>query len=79
MLHNDQKFLVKKFEKYFQIDNLIDRRGYRSHFLHQIVATSLNLQNKKQGFSQFYPLALYCEKSLKTHELDSIQLDSTHH
>ena len=33
------KFLDKKFEKYFQMDNLIDRRGYRSQFLHQIVAT----------------------------------------
>ena len=32
------KFLVKKFEKYFQMENLIDRRDYKSHFLHQIVA-----------------------------------------
>ena len=56
------KFLVKKFEKYFQMENLIDRRDYKSHFLHQIVATPQNLQNKKQGFSQFYTLALYCEK-----------------
>ena len=44
------------------MDNTIDRMGYRSHFLHQGVATPKNLQNKKQGFSQFYPLALYCEK-----------------
>ena len=33
------KFMSKIFEKYFQMDNLIDRMGYRSHFLHQIVAT----------------------------------------
>ena len=33
------KFTSKIFEKYFQMDNLIDRRGYRSQFLHQIVAT----------------------------------------
>jgi hypothetical protein len=33
------KFLSKMFEKYFQINNFIDRKGYRSHFLHQIVAT----------------------------------------
>ena len=32
------KFLDKKFEKYFQMDNLNDRMGYRSQFLHQIVA-----------------------------------------
>ena len=47
------------------MDNLIDRRGYRSHFLHQIVTTPEKLQNKKQGFSQFYSLALYCEKLQK--------------
>ena len=35
------KVLVKKCEKYFQMDNYLlkDRRGYRSRFLHQIVAT----------------------------------------
>ena len=26
------KFLVKISEKYFQMDNVIDRRGYRSFF-----------------------------------------------
>ena len=44
------------------MDNLIDKWDCRSHFLHQNVATPEKLQNKKQGFSQFYPLALYCEK-----------------
>ena len=34
-----EKFMVKIFEKYFLMDSFIDRRGYRSHFLHQIVAT----------------------------------------
>jgi hypothetical protein len=34
------------------MDNLIDRRD---HFLHQIVATPKNIQNKKQGFSQSSP------------------------
>ena len=33
------KFMSKIFEKYFQMDNLIDRMGYRSHFLQQIFAT----------------------------------------
>ena len=33
------KVLFKKCEKYFQMDDLIDRRGYRSQFLLQIVAT----------------------------------------
>ena len=33
------KILVKIFEKYFLMDSFIDRRGYRSHFLDQIVAT----------------------------------------
>ena len=33
------RFMNKIFEKYFQMDNLIDRMGYRSHFLHQIVTT----------------------------------------
>ena len=33
------KIQGKVFGKYFQLDKLIDRRGYKSHFLHQIVAT----------------------------------------
>ena len=33
----------KSFEEYFQMENLINRMGYRSHFLHQIVATPQNL------------------------------------
>ena len=37
------KFMSKCFEKYFQMDNLIDRMGYRSNFLHQIVVTPQNL------------------------------------
>ena len=41
-------FMSKIFEKYFQMDNLIDRMGYRSHFLHQIVATPQNLSHKRR-------------------------------
>ena len=37
------KFMSKIFEKFFQMDSLIDRMGYRSHFLHQIVVTPQNL------------------------------------
>ena len=33
------KFLTKIFEKYFQMNNFIERRSFRSKFLHQIVAT----------------------------------------
>ena len=33
------KFLSKIFEKYFLVDNFINKRGYRCHFLHQIVDT----------------------------------------
>ena len=44
------------------MENFINRSGYSSHFLYQIVATPQNLQNKKKGFSQFNPLALYSEK-----------------
>ena len=29
---------VKIFENYFLMDSFIDKRGYISHFLHQIVA-----------------------------------------
>jgi hypothetical protein len=47
------------------MDNLIDRMGYRSHFLHQIVAKPQNLGHQKQGCSLFYTLALYCEKTAK--------------
>ena len=51
------KLLSKLVEKYFRMDNFIDLRGYRSHYLHQIVPKQENLQNKRQGF-----LALHCEK-----------------
>ena len=30
-------FMSRIFEKYFQMDNLIDRMSYRSHFLQQIL------------------------------------------
>ena len=30
-------------KQYFQMDNLIDRMGFRSHFLHQMVAKSQNI------------------------------------
>ena len=33
------KFWSKSFEKYFQMDNFIERRGYRNHVLQQIAAT----------------------------------------
>ena len=48
------KFSSKNFEKYFQMDNFIYRRGHRSHFFHQIVA--MYIQNKRHGCSLFYPL-----------------------
>jgi hypothetical protein len=35
--------MSKVFEKYFQMDNLIDEMGYGYNFLHQIVATPQNL------------------------------------
>jgi hypothetical protein len=60
--------------------NFINRRSIRSHFLHQTVATAKYLQNKKQGFSQFYPLALYYEKwpkmTTKLFSVDSYDLKS---
>ena len=31
--------LSKMFEKYFQMNNFINKRGYRHHYFHQIVAT----------------------------------------
>ena len=37
------KFMSKSFEKYFLMDNLMVRMGYRGYFLHQIVATPQNL------------------------------------
>ena len=36
----------------------LDRRVYRSDFLHQIVATPQNLQDKKQVCSLFYHLCI---------------------
>ena len=54
--------MVKFFKNYFQMDSFIDRGGYRSHFLHQSVATPQNLQGKKQVCSLFYSLSLYSEK-----------------
>ena len=54
--------MSKIFEKYFQMDNLIDKMGYRSHFLHQIVAIPQNLWHKKQAWSLFYPLEPSCCK-----------------
>ena len=34
-----QNFRAKVWKKFFQMDDFIDRRCYRSHFLHQIVVT----------------------------------------
>ena len=62
------KFMSKLFKKCFQMDNyLLDRMGYRRHFLHQIVATPQNLWYKKQGCSLFYPLALYLKNGQNDH------------
>ena len=56
------KFLFKIFEKYFLMNSFIGRRGYIEVILCIRLLTPYNLQDKKQGFSQFYPLALYCGK-----------------
>ena len=47
------------------MDNLKDKRGYRIHLLHQIV----NLQNKEQGFSQFYCATLTKHFSVDSYDL----------
>ena len=38
---------------------------YKCHFLQQIVAAPLKLQNKKQVYSLFYHLDMYFEKRSK--------------
>ena len=47
------------------MDKLKDKRGFRIHLLHQIV----NLQNKEQGFSQFYCAALTKHFSVDSYDL----------
>ena len=47
------------------MDKLKDKRGFRIHLLHQIV----NLQNKEQGFSQFYCATLTKHFSVDSYDL----------
>ena len=52
------------------MDNLLDRRGYRSHFLHQIVAAPLNLQNK--GFWSVLSLGSVLWKMAKNGQVHEV-------
>ena len=50
------KFWSEGFVKYFQMDgNFIDTRDYRSHFLHQIVATHKTFKIKSRVFACSIP------------------------
>ena len=62
IMQNGLKLLSQIFEKYFQMVKFIDRKGSRSQFLLQIVATPQIKTNKKYVFSLFYPLAMYQKK-----------------